>query len=123
MNAEGFARSLLLLQGLYFALTGVWPLISIRTFMWVTGPKQDLWLVKTVGVLITVIGVTMLMAGFRGHVRPETIVLAAGSAAALAGVDIRYTARHVIAKIYLADAVVEIILVILWLVIVVRPSS
>jgi hypothetical protein len=35
-------------------MTGLWPLVSIGTFQQVTGPKTDLWLVKTVGVLIAV---------------------------------------------------------------------
>jgi hypothetical protein len=28
-----------LIQGVYFVATGVWPLVSIRTFMAITGPK------------------------------------------------------------------------------------
>jgi hypothetical protein len=33
---------LALLQGLYFVITGVWPILSIRTFMMITGPKTDI---------------------------------------------------------------------------------
>ena len=47
---------LALLQGIFYVATGVWPLIDIVSFQVVTGPKTDLWLVKTVGVLVTVIG-------------------------------------------------------------------
>jgi hypothetical protein len=39
-------------QGVYYLLTGVWPLPSIGSFQRVTGPKTDLWLVRTVGVLV-----------------------------------------------------------------------
>jgi hypothetical protein len=49
-------------QGMYFLLTGVLPLISIRTFEAITGPKTDKWLVQTVGVLVTVIGAVLLLA-------------------------------------------------------------
>lgn len=45
-------------QGIYFLLTGLWPLVSIESFQWVTGPKTDLWLVYCVGCLVAVIGVT-----------------------------------------------------------------
>lgn len=117
MTSHDFAHWLMIFQGAYFALTGVWPLLSIRTFMMVTGPKHDLWLVKTVGILITVIGVVMLVAGLRGNITPEMILLAAGSSAALAAVDIYYVFRRVIARIYLADAAAEIVLIILWIVI------
>lgn len=50
-------------QGLYFLVTGIWPLVHIKSFQWVTGPKVDLWLVKTVGVLIAVMGAVLTLAG------------------------------------------------------------
>ena len=49
-----------LAQGLFYFLTGVWALVSIDTFQKVTGPKTDLWLVKTVGVLFRVIGIGLI---------------------------------------------------------------
>ena len=52
-----FASRLCVIQGLYYVVTGVWPLVSTcGTFEAVTGNKVDDWLVKTVGVLIIVIG-------------------------------------------------------------------
>ena len=41
-------------QAGYFVVTGVWPIVHMRSFLAVTGPKTDLWLVKTIGVLVTV---------------------------------------------------------------------
>lgn len=108
-------RTLAIIQGCYFFLTGVWPLFSIGTFMKVTGPKTDLWLVKTVGVLIAVIGATLFMAGWNDQVTPSMALLAVGSAAGLGVVDIYYPSRKVISPIYYADAVVEAVLVLCWL--------
>jgi hypothetical protein len=105
-------RRVPVLQGVYFLLTGVWPLISMRSFEAVTGPKVDRWLVKTVGVLIAVIGASLL-ADARRPSRGAT-VLGAGSAAALGGVDVIYALRGRISKIYLLDAVLEAGLVGLW---------
>lgn len=102
-----FPAMLSLAQGAYFFVAGVWPLLSINTFQAVTGPKTDLWLVKTVGLLIAVIGVTLALAGLRGRISAETITLAAGSAGALAAIDVLYVLAGRIAPIYLADAVVE----------------
>jgi hypothetical protein len=99
-------------QGVYFLATGVWPLISMRTFEAVTGPKVDRWLVKTVGVLVAVIGASLL-ADARRPSRGSR-VLGVGSAAALGGVDAVYSLRGRISKIYLLDAVVEAVLVALW---------
>jgi hypothetical protein len=49
-----------LAQGAYYLLTGVWPLLSLRTFELVTGPKTDDWLVRTVGVLVLAVVLAVL---------------------------------------------------------------
>src|SRR5919106_4031462 len=77
-------------QGLYYLATGVWPLVSMRSFEAVTGPKTDRWLVKTVGVLVGVIGAVLISAGRNRRVTTESALLAAGSAAGLAAVDTIY---------------------------------
>jgi len=104
-----------ILQGLYYLPTGIWPLVSLRTFMAVTGPKVDGWLVKTVGALITVVGGVLMLAGLRGRVTPELRLLAVGSAAGLAAVDVVYVARRRISPIYLLDALGEGILIGAWI--------
>jgi energy-converting hydrogenase Eha subunit E len=101
-------------QGIFYLATGVWPLVSIGTFQRVTGPKVDLWLVKTVGLLISVVGVALILAARRGRIAPEVRFLAAGSAAVLAAVDVVYALADRIWDVYLLDAVVEIGLVVLW---------
>ena len=105
-----------LAQAIYYLATGVWALVSIRTFMAVTGPKTDVWLVKTVGVLVVVVGTTLLCAAFRERIDVEILVLAVGSAAALTAIDVIYVGKRVIAPIYLGDAVLEIALIAWWLV-------
>ena len=105
---------LLVGQGVYYASTGAWPLVHMRSFLRVTGPKTDLWLVRTVGLLILVIGATLTLAGIRRQVSPETVRLAIGAALALAGIDVVYAAAGRISKIYLLDAVAEVALLLLW---------
>lgn len=103
------------IQGLYFFVTGIWPLLSIDTFQMVTGPKTDLWLVQTVGVLIAVIGAVLLLALWRRRATAEVIVLALASAVALFGVDVVFVARNVVDRVYLLDAAAEAGLVVLWM--------
>ena len=103
-------------QGIYYFATGVWPLVSIRNFEAVTGPKTDRWLVKTVGVLVSVIGLVLVLAGRRRRVTPEATLLAAGSAAGLAAIDTIYATRGRISKIYLLDAVAEVALIAAWVI-------
>jgi hypothetical protein len=108
-------RLLLRLNGIFYLLTGVWPLVHINSFMAVTGPKTDIWLVKTVGLLITACSIGMLSASFRKRFQPDVVLIILGFAAFLTWVDIYYVATDVIWPVYLADALVEILLILLWL--------
>lgn len=107
-------RLLALVQGIYFLISGVWPILNMNSFIAVTGPKESLWLVNTVGVLILVTGLVLLMAAARGRISPEVFFLAVGNAIGLAIIEVVYVFDGRIAPIYLVDAVVEIILVLAW---------
>jgi len=102
------------LQGAYFLLTGVWPLVDIDSFQVVTGPKTDLWLVRTVGALIAVVGAVLLVAAQRRNVSVEIGLLAVGTAFALLTVDVVYVAIGRIARVYLLDAAAETLLLAGW---------
>jgi hypothetical protein len=106
---------LALAQGGYFFITGVWPLLHIRSFMRITGPKTDWWLVRTVGALVAIIGMTLWAVALSGRgLSPALLVLAIGSAAALATVDVVYVFNGTIARIYLLDALVEVVVIVGW---------
>lgn len=115
MESEATPHRLALVHGLFYVVTGFWPLISIRTFEAVSGPKTDDWLVKTAGGLIGVIGIVLTLAGLRRERSPEVPVLAIGSAATLALIDTVYVKRKVILPIYLIDAAIEASLALFWL--------
>jgi len=113
-------KTLGLIHAAYFVLTGVWPLVHMPSFLAVTGPKTDLWLVRTVGALVTVIGLAIGAAATRGTDTATLATLAIGSAAALAAVDVVYVARGTIARVYLVDAAAEAILIIAWTAVLLR---
>jgi hypothetical protein len=113
---SGWINIVAWVQAVYFLITGVWPILHIRSFMAVTGPKTDLWLVKTVGVLVSVVGAVIAMAAARDAVSWEIVTLAIASAAALGAVDVIYVTKRVIDRIYLLDAVAEALLIVAWLV-------
>lgn len=107
--ARGIA-SVWLVQALYYLVSGVWPLVGMRSFQALTGPKTDRWLVKTVGVLVTVIGAVLALAGARRRITPEIRLLAIGAGAGLAAIDIIYVARRRIAPVYLLDALAHFVI-------------
>jgi hypothetical protein len=109
------AANLELVQGAYYLATGVWPLVSPATFQAVTGRKRELWQSQTVGALTTVVGSVLAYAGARKRRPSEVALLAIGSAAALAAVEIVYVAKRRIPSIYLSDAAAQLVLMGAWL--------
>jgi hypothetical protein len=99
----------------YFILGSLWPLFSGKTFQMVTGPKKDMWLVKTVALLLTVIGIVIGRAGMKERITPEVGQLAIGSAASLAAIDVVYVSRGRISRVYLLDALGNILLIGGWI--------
>lgn len=91
--------------------SGVWPIVHMRSFEWITGPKTDHWLVKMVGALAVADGVVLGRAARRETVSPDAVTLSVATAAAFAAVDIIYVAQGRIRPIYLADAVLEAVMI------------
>lgn len=115
MNAAAVA----LVQGVYFVVTAAWPLIHLPSFLRVTGPKTDLWLVRTVGALLLVIGVVLILASHPGGpdagMDGSTRLLGVGSAITLLLIDVVYVLRGTISRIYLLDAALELAIIGGWL--------
>lgn len=111
---DDVSHALALGQGVYFVATGLWPIVHLRSFEAVTGPKREGWLVKTVGALLTVVGSVVFLSGLRRRVSPEIRLLGSGAAAAMGAVDIIYSAKRRISPIYLVDAVPELLLAGAW---------
>jgi hypothetical protein len=101
-------------QGVFYLVTGLWPIFDIASFELVTGPKTDDWLVKTVGALVTVIGAVLVSTAHQRRFTPEVTMLAIGSALSLATIDLVYVLSGRISEVYLADAAAEIGLAVLW---------
>lgn len=101
------SRIVVAIQGVYYAITGIWPLVSFATFQMVTGPKFEVWLVHTVGLLALAIGIALVAGAYRRYASPETVVLSIGAAFAFGLIDVFYYLNGTIGPVYLADAVVE----------------
>ena len=102
-------------QGLYFIATGLWPLVHMKSFEAVSGPKVDRWLVKTFGSLIAVVGTSLIAGALERTPSRAVRLLGIGSAAALGLAELVFVARGRISRVYLADSLVELGLVASWL--------
>ena len=104
------------IQGLYYLATGLWPLLHYHSFERVTGPRQEAWLAQTVGGLIAVIGAALLVARTRRPLAFDVVVLAVGSALALAIGDLAHASGNQHPWIYTADAIAEGAIALMWIV-------
>jgi hypothetical protein len=110
-----FVRRLAAAQAVYWLASGIWPLVNMRSFEAVTGPKVDGWLVRAASALIAVIGATIGLAARRERIDAETALLGGASAAALATVDVAGVASGRISPFYLVDAAIELPIALGWL--------
>lgn len=101
-------------HGLFNIVGGLWPLLSMRTFEAVTGPKADRWLVRTVAGLMVANG----LAQWRAEPSPEGLAgarrIGLGTAATLAAADLAYAIPGRISRVYLVDAVLEVGWLLAW---------
>jgi hypothetical protein len=94
-------------QAAYYLATGLWPIVHLRSFVALTGPKSDTWLVQTFGALIAAVG-GVLLSDEDASGRAVQARLAITSGLTLAAADAWFVARRRIRPIYLADAAVEL---------------
>src|SRR5687768_3239458 len=107
--------TLLWIQGIYTLITAVWPLLHIESFVKVTGPKTDIWPVKTVAVLLVAISVCFISNIFIKTNKLPVILLALTSCIGLICIDFYYTSNDVISWVYMLDGILQIIFMVAWI--------
>jgi len=115
--------SLLLVQGLYTCFTALWGLLHIDSFMQVTGPKTDIWLVKTVSAVLLCIGISMLSEVVNKTIAVPLMLLFSLQSIALATVDFYYTAADRIWEVYKLDGLAQVLFATIWLYLFTRRPS
>ena len=103
------------MQGIYTLVTALWAIVDIHSFMMITGPKTDIWLVKTVAAILIPIGLFLLLNIYRTGPLLHLLSIALLSAVALALIDFYYTAKGTISGIYLADGVLQVGFILCWI--------
>src|SRR5437763_10359912 len=94
MHYRSLYRLLIWIQGVYTLLTALWGLVDIDSFMAVTGPKTDIWLVKTVSVLLLPV-VLVLFSGLQERMPLWPVAFCGGlTALGLACVEYYYAAER-----------------------------
>lgn len=115
MPATTTRSPLAIAHGTFAIVNGLWPLVAMRSFEAIFGPKVDRWLVYTVGGLLCTVGITQVRAGLAGDTATGRL-LGVGTATTLLAIDTRYAPSGRISRMYLLDAVCEIAWSCAWLI-------
>ena len=114
-NAGRPAARLALVHGAYLLFSGGWPLVSLRTFAKVTGPKPEGWLTKGVGACLANMGLALTAAGARGKVSRELRLLGIGVGLSFAAMDFYYAGvRRRISPVFLLNGAAQLAFAALW---------
>ena len=91
------------------------PIVDLRSFKKVTGPKLERWLTKGVGACLANIGAALGAAGARGKVARELRILGMSTAVSFAAMDLWYAgARRRISRVYLLNGLAQLGFAGLW---------
>ncbi|POX48564.1 hypothetical protein [Streptomyces sp. Ru72] len=103
MNPIWVARS----QGLFNLVGGGWPLLHLRSFEWVFGPKSEEWLQQTTAGLLATAGCSMLLGPPTTDGLRQARRTGVGTAMTLLAIDLLYVPRRRIRPTYLLDAAMQ----------------
>lgn len=101
-------------QGAFNLVGGLWPIVSIRSFEAVFGPKEDRWLEYTVGGLLSTAGVVQLSAGPGDDGVRLARRLGLGVAATFLAIDLIYVPAGRLRWTYLLDGAAEAAWIAAW---------
>ena len=102
-------------HGAYLTGLGLMPIVAMRTFRKITGPKPQGWLAKGVGACMANIGATLASAGARGKVAREVRMLGITTALSFAAMDVWYAGvRRRISPVYLLNAGAQLAFAAAW---------
>ncbi|MFI9150229.1 hypothetical protein [Streptomyces sp. NPDC053367] len=102
-------------HGAFNVVGGLWPLLHLRSFEWVFGPKRDVWLQMTTGGLLVSAGVAQLAAVPAPWGPAHARRIGLGTAVTLLGVDLVYVPKGRIRPTYLLDAAMQAGWIYAWL--------
>lgn len=108
---DGSTAIVQVVHGTFYLASGLWPLVHYQSFERVTGRRADRRLVKTVGAVITAVGASLLLAGFRRARQHARSPLELGASLATGLADLLYGGRGRISPMRFTEAAAQAALV------------
>jgi len=85
------------------------------SFLGVIGARGELWLTRALSLLVGASGLAILLAARSRRVTREIVIFGVILAFGLTFIDVYYSSLGTISDVYLVDAVVQLVLVGIWL--------
>jgi hypothetical protein len=102
-------------HGAFNVAGGLWPLLNMRSFEWVFGPKTDDWLERTTAGLLVSAGWSQLRAAGTTEGCAQARRIGLGTAATFLAIDVYYVANGRLRWTYLLDGLMEAGWITAWL--------
>jgi peptidoglycan/LPS O-acetylase OafA/YrhL len=110
--AEGrdrWRRRVLVVQGCYYLLTGIWPLVHFNSFADAVALAINPFQAQVFGAVIAVVGGSLIEAGRRGPPAAATTALGIAVAGAIAMVSLLWLPRQSATSALWIDLAIEIV--------------
>ena len=123
MKRDLFITILALAHGIYFVLGGAWPLVDMRSFEFVTGPKADPVQVRAIAGISLFLGAALLWCVHRGVVESPMRLVVAGASSTHAIMLFNNTGPGGIEWAILAQGSAHAIFTLSWVIILLTADS
>ena len=111
---------LLIVQAVYYLLTGLWPLLHLNSFLSITGSGADLWRSQPINLLILCVGLVLLRGSAEKSSKPATNILSVAAAFVLLIIDLYFPFSGVVSKLYVVDGILQFSCLVLWLCVLIK---
>jgi hypothetical protein len=101
-------------QGFYYVLIGLTPVLAGGGFRAVRGPDADPWVLRSYGLIVAAVGAALLIESRRRNAVAGTGRPAIAVAVVLAAADVVFVATRTAPSVYLIDAAVQAAFVFWW---------
>jgi hypothetical protein len=114
MKRDVFISIVALVHGVYLMLSGAWPLVDMRSFELVTGPRADHMATRAVAGMSVALGLALLWCVRRGVVEAPLRFVAAGSSGTLGLVMLATILPHAADTIQISLGAMHMMLALCW---------
>ncbi len=103
-------KSVLIFQGLYWSLTGIWAIVSLESFSRITRHfSEDAFEMHSIAALAVVLGLFFIYGASKDHLLRPTSFLLLGSAIAVIIPEVYYLPREGGFNLFWLDLIEEIV--------------